>query len=433
ERADGGARTYTFAYTASGNATGYNSWSQKTVETLPDGSQNIVYTNFLTQVLLKEFKSGTDSWVKYYQYNDRGRLLLAASPAAVVSYDDAAADLDVTLQASSGLLQRYEYAETTGDGAVAGYLTQEFVQEGTSGDLIPQLSYEYATHTAGGITVHPVSRQTRYRQEDGTGLLITTTDTTFHSGTVQAQQKVTTLPIVPAEQNGTGLPVSARQYLDLNGRVTWQMDARGVISHTVYDEVTGGVLQRIQDVDTEVVSGAPPYWSTPPGAGLNLVTDNVLDARGRVIQSLGPAHAVDIGGTSVTVRQASWTVYNEDLHVTYSAQGYYDVVNDTSTLINPVSITQRDAGGKVLASIAAVSSSTSGTLQAIITAAGGGAAAFPQSSYVRWQTTQYTECCLIASQRVYFNIPSSGEGASGTNYNQTTYGYDTMRRRNRTV
>ena len=35
---------------------------------------------------------------------------------------------------------------------------------------------------------------------------------------------------------------------------------------------------------------------------------------------------------------------------------------------------------------------------------------FAQSSYVQWQTTQYTDCCFAASQRVYKLIPASEIG-----------------------
>ena len=58
---------------------------------------------------------------------------------------------------------------------------------------------------------------------------------------------------------------------------------------------------------------------------------------------------------------------------------------------------------------------------------------FPQSSYVRWTTHQYTECCLLASTRVYHTIPTSGAGSSGTNYDETVYGYDSSKRQNRQV
>jgi hypothetical protein len=92
-----------------------------------------------------------------------------------------------------------------------------------------------------------------------------------------------------------------------------------------------------------------------------------------------------------------------------------------------------DAGGRVNEQIEATAPSTDGSLAEIIGGAGGGAAAFPQSSYTRWSTFQFTDCCLAASRRVYYEIPTSGEGASGTNSDETDYGYNVMKRHNRTV
>jgi RHS repeat-associated protein len=48
---------------------------------------------------------------------------------------------------------------------------------------------------------------------------------------------------------------------------------------------------------------------------------------------------------------------------------------------------------------------------------------FAQSSYVAWTTNQYTECCVLDSTRVYHTIPASGEGESGTHYDQTYFQY----------
>ena len=79
----------------------------------------------------------------------------------------------------------------------------------------------------------------------------------------------------------------------------------------------------------------------------------------------------------------------------------------------------------MLESIQAVRASTSGKLQA--------SDSFPQSSYVRWTTNQYTDCCFLASTRVDHTIPESGEGDEGTNYDQTTFGYDSSKRQNRQV
>jgi YD repeat-containing protein len=54
---------------------------------------------------------------------------------------------------------------------------------------------------------------------------------------------------------------------------------------------------------------------------------------------------------------------------------------------------------------------------------------FAQSTYKRWTTYQYSLCCLLASERLYHAIPASGSGDEGTNYDQTSYGYDSAKRR----
>lgn len=43
-----------------------------------------------------------------------------------------------------------------------------------------------------------------------------------------------------------------------------------------------------------------------------------------------------------------------------------------------------------------------------------------------------TDCCYVTTQRVYHSIPATGTGSEGTNYDETTFGYDSMKRRNRT-
>ena len=155
----------------------------------------------------------------------------------------------------------------------------------------------------------------------------------------------------------------------------------------------------------------------------------------RTTQELGPSHTIDLNGIATAVRTATWNYFDEGNHVVYSASGCATGTGPTYiyTLVNPVSITKRDADGVVLEQIEAASATTSGSLSAIIAAAGSGALAFPQSSYTKWTTTQYTDCCLAASQRVYRLIPTSGVGVSGTNYDETDYSYDPMKRLVRTA
>ena len=128
--------------------------------------------------------------------------------------------------------------------------------------------------------------------------------------------------------------------------------AAGSARFLTYHEYAAGpglVSRTIQDVDNAQLS-VPAGWSTPVGGGLHLVTDYQYDAQGRVRQVLGPEHDID----DVPVRTASWTVYQDADHETWSAQGYaVESASSSSssgggptydyTLVNPVSIQKHSA------------------------------------------------------------------------------------------
>jgi RHS repeat-associated protein len=427
ETLDGGSRTYTFAFTPSANSDDYNNWAMKTVETRPDGSQNVVYTNYIGQILLKELISGADSWINYYQFDSAAHRTLAANPSAVVGYDDTSANLSVTLNVSSGLIKVTDYYTTTGSGAAAGYVMQEALQQGISGTPVVLSDYAYTSQSAGGSTVYPISSLTIYRNDDGTGAVVTNYDYTWYSGTTQIQQKTTTLPAISTSQNGSGNSATTLAYYDALGNETWSMNERGFITAFVYDVPTGALAQRIDDVNTSVTTGAPSGWTTPTGGGLNLITDYQFDDLGRQTQALGPWHTIDLSGTATSVRRAAWTIYQDATYQVWMGQGYATgtAPDYTYTLINPVAITINDPSGRTLEMIQATRSSASGPLLATDS--------FPQSSYVRWTTYQYTDCCLVASQRVYHTIPSSGTGSPGINYDEIAFGYDSMKRQNQST
>lgn len=432
---DGSSRSFEFAYTEGTESSNYNVWKTKTVVIQPDGTEQIVYTNLLGQGIVYELKSGDERWISAAQYDSKGRIVSFAHPSAVLTYDDSSPTLAIELRPSDGLIDLTEYYTTTGGGAAAGYVSAKKLKQGTGGTPVLLRTIEYASQSAGGATVYNVSKRTEYQNDNGTGAIETTVAFTFYSGATQVQQSTTTLPVVPTTQNGSGVAATRKEYFDTDGRPTWSMDERGFITNRTYDLATGALVQQVDDVDTSTASGVPSGWSTPSGGGLNLVTDMLVDDQGRMTQSLGPSHSIDLVGTATTIRRATWIVYDDANHITYAGQGYATGTSPSYsyTLENPVSITKLDAGGKVLEQIQATAASTSGTLASIITAAGGGAAAFPQTSYTRWTTNQYTDCCLAASMRVYHTIPVSGEGTSGTNYDETDFGYDVMKRRNRTV
>jgi RHS repeat-associated protein len=427
EKAAGGSLSYRFTRTVSGNPNGYNNWTYKTVEVLPDGTQNIVYTNYAAQVILSVYQSGSQQWFNYNQYDGGGRLVLAASSAAVQGFSEASPGL-VTLYPHQGLVQVYVYYASTNlaMGAVAGYLQYEQVQQGGGGSPILLKQYQYSGRTAGGATTYQMWKETCY--PDATDALLNilckTYTYTWHGSSMQMAQQITTFPIVPTTQNGSGAATSQKEAYDVYGNLTWQMDERGYLTNQSYDVATGAVIQMIQDVNTSLVSGAPAGWTTPAGGGLNLVTDYTVDGQGRVTQSLGPAHAIDLGGTSTLVRRAAWMVYQDAMHQIWQGSGYATGTSPsyTYTLINPVSLTFMDANQRKTDQIQAVrGSSSTGPLVATDT--------FPRSSWGRWTHWDYATSDGPGYQRVYFAIPASGAGMRGTHYNQTHYGYDRLQRR----
>lgn len=451
-----GSQTFQFAYEASGFSDDYNHWARKTTETLPDGNQNIVYLNYAGQTMLKVFQSGADQWIEFARYDDSGNVIMCAHPSAVSGYDDSYADL-LNYDSGSGT---YEYLrdnagliETSSYHAPSGFLASESLQEGQLGSPIPQRAWEYcqcgsdcgcgsssssssSSSSGGDGGIWFISREILYPDDTNSERTIVTNHCySFHDGTCAVQQHTTTLPVVPVDQNGSGIANINRECFDTCGKLTWRMDERGFTTRMSYHIPTGALAQLVTDVDTGMYEDVPAGWITPSGGGLNLITDFENDDQGRITQTLGPKHTIDLNGEAIEIRCASWTVYDDANHIKYLGQGFAagSAPDYEYTLVNPVSITKMDARGEVNEQIQAAAPAVSGTLAEIIETAGGGENAFPRTTYTRWTTFQHVDCCLAASRRVYHTIPDSGEGDPGTNYDETDYGYDIMKRRRRTV
>ncbi len=109
-----GLGTFTYTYTANlhpSGSPGPNEWAVKTVETLPDGNQNIVYTNTGADVMLKVYNDVAGSglqWLTFSQYDASGRQIVLAAPSAVTGYSDTFNDL-LNYQTGTG----YQYLSST--------------------------------------------------------------------------------------------------------------------------------------------------------------------------------------------------------------------------------------------------------------------------------------------------------------------------------
>lgn len=414
-----GSMEFTYAYSNSTNEIGSNSWSIKTEMTKPDGSTETVFMNYSGSTMLRVLKDGSDEWCHFQRYDTDGKVILEADAAAISGYDESLEDL-LGYNESSG---SYQYLRNS-DGLIRltsyiheDYVHEESIKEGQNGTeiLVSRSTYLQHQPDPNGESIYLIERATTFPDAtDPRSAIITTYGYTFFTADalkMKVSSRTTTLPVIPTDQNGSGVANSIVETIDECDQVTELTNEEGIKTKWTYDNITGGVTQQIADVGDS--------------SHFNLTTDFTLDNLGRVIEELGPFHDVQISFVMKSVRTASWTVYDDAGHQVRVAVGYKGIATGSERLINPVSITQFDKNGNVLESIQATRASTIGKLLPTDV--------FAQADYVRWSTTQYTECCMAASQRVYHNIPTSGAGTSGTNYDQTNFGYDSMDRRNRVV
>ena len=431
----GGLYIYTYEYATSSAADDYNLWKYKTTEHRADGGNYTVYTNFLGQVLLTDLEDReSNNWYTFREYGDDGYndalLTKAAMPSAVAGYSESVAGtFDVTFANSgnSGLVYCFTYYAS----GAAGYLEYEQVQEGWHGTPINLAKYEYASRTAGGATVHPLSAVTVY--PDGSTAVTTGYAYAWYEDTVQIKERKTTLPLVTIAQNGSGEPATRFEYFDPAGNLVWAADERGRFTHREYDDVTELLTRIVEDVDfgrelarpTFALSGWPPSL---PDDGLHQATDYEYDLLGRVTQVLGPAYNAVVDGEGADVRTAAWVRYLDDRREVRSAGGYATLGEGGAivawALVNPVAIAKYDRDGRLVEDIEA--------------AGGGGVTiagkkledfdteSFGPTSYTRRKTYAYNAAGQLTAVDVFTRL------AFPVVFSRTEYGYDSLGRLNYT-
>src|SRR5207247_3990026 len=145
-----------------------------TTEILPNGSQNIVYSNYEGETMLTVFydTSSLLKWKTFNKYDSAGRVILQALPSAITGYDDTKSDLlnSVSnnyqyMSDNSGLIYIQDYGTSTTatsstPGDVIGYLKDTKVQQGELGTAMLQTAAQYIAQTANGITIYPAATST---------------------------------------------------------------------------------------------------------------------------------------------------------------------------------------------------------------------------------------------------------------------------------
>ena len=185
-----GSQTFTFAYFQSNNPPDYNSWATKTIETLPDGNQNIVYCNYAGQTMLSVFYSppsqgGGGGWQWFVEFLRRAADpvvhvfevrfqcqpgLREANPSAVNRFSEAYADLvnwqsgtAQYLNTTTGLIRTYTIHAPT------GWTTGELVQQGQWGLPIIIRKYQYIACCPAGSSSSSSSSSSRSSSSSSSG------------------------------------------------------------------------------------------------------------------------------------------------------------------------------------------------------------------------------------------------------------------------
>jgi len=418
-----GQGTYTFAYTTSTNAAGYNSWATKTVITLPSTAVQTVYTNAYAQVMLSALTdpvSGvTDA--TYYQYNSIGQVVLVADPSAVSGYSDSYTDLvnysgtgSTYIQSSSGLVQTFSYyssttATATTAGGVVNYVQSTAISQGQLGTAVPLEAWTYFDQTVGSAIDTPIATDTVYRNTNGTGAQTTSYSYTWYSGTVQEQSVTTTRPTITTAENGSGTANTMVTVYDSFGHAQWTKNANGTIDYTQTDSQTGAVVKSIVDVDTTqtgTFTNLPSGWATPSGGGLQLTTTYVVDSQGRVTKETAPNGTI------------TYWVYDDPDHEVRTYTGWNA---STGTPTGPTRVTIDDWAAGVTETL---------TMSAAPTVSGGAPAGTEPIAKIQSLTIQaHNAAGQMTAKYDYFNLAgltwATGVilGTAGVNYDLTQYAY----------
>jgi|GEM_PF-268111 len=426
----GGVGTFLYAYTTSDNASGHNSWRHKTVETLPDGNETIVYANDRGQVMLKIRRNIADAvnpalvgleWATFYRYDADGRMQWRAGTSAISGHDESFPDLLVEqngnylyLRDNAGLIAGQTYYDTTNAtqtsaGGVGGYDHTQTLQRGELGTPVVLSEQDYFARSEGGAFINPVASFTSFAADDGTGAQTTEFDYVWPSGKVQPTSRATTLPVVTAAENGSGLADTVTEVLDQAGRVVWSRDADGYIHHAVYDDTTGVLIRQVTDVDTQQggLTGLPAGWTTPAGGGLHLDVQRAVDTLGRVVAT------TDANGTT------TYTRYLDAAHEV-RVYGAWDTTTNRPTV--PTQVVRQDRAGSYVETFAMSNApALSGGLPTGTESVG---------SLESLQRTYTNDGGQIVETRSYFNLDgltystAPDLGTEGVHYHATRYAYN---------
>ena len=439
-----GAGTYRYEYETNGSysdGAGYDEeWKTRTIVEQPDGTYLTQYFDEAGQTLHSVTTDGDpdntspapNQWITKVVRDAEGRVTKVHTPANITGYTHSTAA--ITTSTSEGVIWVYDLFDS---GLLEGLVEHRKYQEGTSGTeyYLETVDYDTQIETTGDVAVvRPFMTgrrvyHTASSTEDSTKYDETTWAYTFYTGTLQAKTVTATYPVVTTAKYGSNAADSDSAYYDEAGRTTFVKSTDGIISYVEYD-AEGHVSKRISDADTSQNGvGEDFYGVTIPtgfsssGTPLPSVATYAYDERGHGMEATAP---------DGLVTKSYQSKLADGRAVSLSYPRY--VTTPSTKFYGPVSFSVQNLAGKTEAqglialtgneSAVSLASHVDETDSDPITAIDG------LGTLCRLTTSIYSETgSTLQESRLYFDIPASGVGTDGTNYDPTLFGYDDMGRR----
>ncbi len=436
-----------------------DSWLRRTVVSRPDGTFLTQYyspTMLSTNTVITNADpagSSYDYWLTEVVREDDGRVSEIRTPAANTGYSHNTSGTpsepygEVTASTSTGLIEVYVASDQTDLEFLPEHVKWK---EGSSGDEHLVSTREYLDRrlqigTDDAEILVPMDQYVwQYTEETETeayhgmgsppsGAYETQIGRAFYSSTdsdvlyIAPTITVVTLPAVSTAHNGPGTSVSSYLFQLQDGRVQYTKTADGIVNYTDYDSLTGLIEEVVQDVDTGLTAYDPPTEAgttfDSSGDELHQATEFTYDDQGRSDTVKLHAHSTN-GKERVT--QTVYHTLADGRAAVLSIPRYVD--DTTDSWYGPVGYTVSNHAGRTEAGgLITISSSgtTTDPINWINESLDDPIAAVPTGTLARLSIILYDETGARALEaRAYHNIPGSGEGSVGTNYDQTRYLYD---------
>ena len=415
-------------YTGSGNWT-TTDWYRRAVITRPDGAE-VHYYDETGQPLGRVVGSTTaftgTVWASKLERDTQGRIAASYSPAAITGYTHSTGSVSVSASAGLATVQTY----FTGDFIAGVEWTRD--RPGTGGTAVDRsrvVGYSATgvkSFTDAGSNVAKLSRllptEIRTYRSSGTYDATTYSYTFYTSASAWLPKKTTTLPALAGGDISGPTTVTVERHADAKGRTVFTKDGVGNFSYTLYDAY-GRATKQVQAAGTgdSDAAGDATTLGVTLGTGLNYTTTYTYDGQSRVTETTLPNGRKQAMHYTKLADERLVTLSVPSLSgTTYSGPVSYSVKNANSSCQGAASGTIALPSGTTTTPIADWINEASSDVK--------GAVAHGTLTHLSINLYDVTGSRLETSRR-YHTIPGSLPGSSGTNYDQSTFAYDTMGRR----